>query len=62
MEHSFVQHQLVFVDPRLLVFVQVKLFVSTQNAFRATLHFCFAHRLECYVMAIYFYCHVAAKI
>ena len=32
------------------------------NVFCATLNFCFGHRLECYVMVIYFYCHVATKI
>ena len=34
----------------------VKLFVSTKIAF------CFGYRLECYVMVIYFYCHVATRI
>ena len=30
--------------------------------FRATPKFCFGHCLECYVMLIYFYFHVATKI
>ena len=30
--------------------------------FRATQNFCFVYWLECYVMVIYFYCHVATKI
>ena len=45
------------------------LFCATSNflfqhnfIFRGTPNFCFGHRLKCYVMVIYFYCHVAAKI
>ena len=33
-----------------------------KNIFRATLKFCFGPRLECYVIVIYFYCHVATNI
>ena len=30
--------------------------------FRATSNFCFGYLLECYVMVIYFYCHIATKL
>ena len=71
-----VQHYLVFVDMEYLFgatstcFCQHQsTFYATSNflfrykiVFRAKPNFCFGHRLECYVMVIYFYCHVAKKI
>ena len=62
MKHFFVQHQLVFVDTRLL-FVQRQTFCfNTKLFFEQHQVFVFVHRLECYVMVIYFHCHVATKI
>ena len=62
MKHIFTQHQLGLVDTRLL-FVQHQTFCLGQKiAFCATPSFCFAHCLECYIMVIYLYCHVATKI
>ena len=60
MKHFFVQrfcrHQITFC-------ATFKLFVSTQNYYYCvTPNFSFGHCLECYVMVIYFYCHIATKI
>ena len=37
-------------------------FFLRKIVFRARLNFCFGHYLECYVMMIYFHCHIATKI
>ena len=55
MKHFFVQHQHTFLSTPKYFLCNVKLFVSTQNYFSP--NFYFGHRLECYVMVIYFYCH-----
>ena len=76
MKYFFVLHQLYFCWYQILFratsthFCRNQItFGTTSNflfqykiIFRATSNFSFRHRLECYVMAIYFYCHIATKI
>ena len=70
----FVQHQLFLLTWNTFS-CKITLFLSTSEyflcnskllfrykiVFRATTNFSFGHCLECYVMVIYFYCHVATK-
>ena len=76
MKYFFVLHQLYFCWYEILFratsthfFRNQITFCAASNflfqhkiIFRATPNFCFGHRLGCYVMAIYFYCHIATKI
>ena len=60
-KNFLVQHELVFLNTRLL-FVQHQIFFGHNFFFfRATPNFCFYCILEWYVRVINFYCHVAAK-
>ena len=72
----FVQHQLFFCWHEILFRAtsisscrhQITFCVTSNFLFRqeivfgATPSFCFGHRLEGYIIVIYFYCHVATKM
>ena len=60
-EILFREHQHVSVETKITFSAMSNFLFQHKITFRATSNFCFWHHL-CYVLVIYFYCHIATKI